>query len=156
MNKAIEIQSPDEVIVPEGYIIIFLAGSIEMGVAERWQESLQDMLSDLPIVFLNPRRDSWDSTWEQSIDNPLFKEQVDWELDGIEMADRVVFYFDSNTSSPITMLELGINSRMNNSIVRCEKPFWRKGNVDILCDRFSIPKVKDLDEMANYIKNKLK
>ena len=45
------------------------------------------------IIFLNPRRDKWDSSWEQSITNPEFKLQVDWELDGLEMADLIIIFF---------------------------------------------------------------
>ena len=32
---------------------------------------------DLPVAVLNPRRDEWDASWEQSISNPLFRGQVD-------------------------------------------------------------------------------
>ncbi len=61
---------------------IFLAGSIENGTAEDWQENVTNRLSKIekPIVVFNPRRTSWDASWEQSIKNLLFKEQVDWEL----------------------------------------------------------------------------
>ena len=34
--KAQEIQSPNKVEVPEGYISVFLAGSIEPAKAENW------------------------------------------------------------------------------------------------------------------------
>lgn len=61
---------------------IFLAGSIENGTAEDWQENVTNRLSKIekPIVVFNPRRTKWDASWEQSIKNLLFKEQVDWEL----------------------------------------------------------------------------
>jgi hypothetical protein len=32
------------------------------------------------ILVLNPRREDWDSSWIQSIDNPQFREQVEWEI----------------------------------------------------------------------------
>lgn len=51
---------------------VFLAGSIEMGEAEDWQAQVVKELSDYTI--LNPRRGDWDSSWEQSINNPHFKE----------------------------------------------------------------------------------
>jgi hypothetical protein len=59
---------------------IFLAGSIEMGVAEQWQERVVAMLKDTPWTLLNPRRDDWDDSWEQQIDFEPFYEQVSWEL----------------------------------------------------------------------------
>ena len=63
---------------------VFLAGSIDMGSAEDWQAQFERFLSDLDVLILNPRRDEWDASWEQSITNPLFREQVEWELTGLE------------------------------------------------------------------------
>lgn len=41
---------------------VFLAGSIEMGQAEQWQERVVHALSDAgDLVILNPRRDDWGS-----------------------------------------------------------------------------------------------
>src|SRR5687768_8359461 len=72
---------------------VFLAGSIEMGAAEDWQTQFERSLSDLDVLIFNPRRDEWDSSWQQSIDNPLFREQVEWELDGLERATVIAMYF---------------------------------------------------------------
>jgi len=36
---------------------VFLAGSIEMGKAENWQEKIERELKDTDLVILNPRRD---------------------------------------------------------------------------------------------------
>jgi hypothetical protein len=56
--------------------IMFLAGSIEMGVAEDWQSRVATALADRDeLGLLNPRRGAWDASWEQSIDNPAFRER---------------------------------------------------------------------------------
>lgn len=125
---------------------IFLAGSIEMGVAENWQDRIVSVLSDRDIVFLNPRRESWDSTWKQSIDNPQFFEQVDWELDSLEKSSHILMYFDPNTKSPISLLELGLFARSYKLIVICPEGFWRKGNVDVVCKRYGVKQLNSLDE----------
>lgn len=110
---------------------------------------MADAMQDLPVVLLNPRRDDWDSTWEQSAKNPQFREQVLWELDSLDMADLVVFYFDPNTKSPVTMLELGymIGDAKWHVIVCCPPSFWRKGNIDIMCEKYHVPVVETLDEL---------
>lgn len=131
------VTSPNKIEDAENYNI-FLAGSIEMGSAENWQQELIELLSKYKdINILNPRRDVWDATWKQSINNPSFKEQVNWELDGIEIADLVIFYFDPATKSPITMLELGMVLGQGDTdvIIYCPEGFWRKGNIEVLCDR---------------------
>lgn len=133
---------------------IFLAGSIEMGMAEDWQKRVVNSLKDVNCTILNPRRDVWDKTWVQSKDNPKFREQVEWELDGIESANAVFFYFDPNTKSPITLMELGLVAGSNTQFcyVCCPEGFWRKGNVDIVCERNDITMFESLDVAIEYIK----
>jgi len=59
---------------------VFLAGSIEMGVAEHWQDEVaQELLKlELPhdkrLVIANPRRKDWDSSWKQDINDAKFFE----------------------------------------------------------------------------------
>src|SRR3990167_916161 len=120
------------------YPTVFLAGSIEMGVAENWQEMIDRELPREVIIF-NPRRDDWDSSWVQSIDNPQFKEQVEWELDALDEADIIALYFDPTTKSPISLLELGLYANTKKIVVCCPDGFWRKGNVEIVCERYDIP-----------------
>lgn len=75
---------------------IFLAGSIEMDKAIDWQNHCENQMGDDYNVF-NPRRESWDSSWRQSIDNPHFKEQVEWELYALEQADIIILFFAKGT-----------------------------------------------------------
>lgn len=145
----IEIKAPNA--VPQqadGCIRVFLAGSIEMGKAVDWQTRFTEAVADIKdLIVLNPRRDDWDSGWEQSINNPQFKRQVDWELDNIEDVDWAVFYFDPATMSPITLMELGTRSWPTRTIVCCPKDFWRRGNVEIFCARQAHPLVDTLEEL---------
>jgi hypothetical protein len=55
-----------------------------MGAAHDWQTELANVLAQRRVTILNPRRTDWDATWRQSIDEPRFREQVEWELDGLE------------------------------------------------------------------------
>jgi len=151
MNKSIEIQAPNELITKNGYISVFLGGSIEMGKAEDWQKLLIKALSDKQIIFLNPRRNDWDSTWEQTITNPEFKLQVTWELTALEFSDIIVMYFDPNTKSPISLLELGLHAKSKKLIVFCPEGFWRKGNVDIVCEKYGITQVESVDELIKTL-----
>src|SRR5690349_11670139 len=82
---------------------VFLAGSIEMGEAIDWQAHVTHALADLEVTILNPRRDAWDASWEQTMQNPLFHEQVTWELAAQEQATLIVMYFAPTTRAPITL-----------------------------------------------------
>ena len=136
---------------------IFLAGSIEMGKAENWQEKIVNTFNK-SCLFFNPRRDDWDSSWEQKIENVQFNEQVTWELNALDSSDIIVMYFDPNTKSPISLLELGLYAASGKMIVCCPEGFWRKGNVDIVCKRYKVPTVETIEDLISnwdYLINKL-
>jgi len=140
-----EVKAPSR---PEFDIRIFLAGSIELGKAEQWQERIVSAMSDVSnLVILNPRRDDWDGSWEQRADNPQFFEQVSWELDMLDAADIVVMYLAPDTKSPISLLELGLYARSGKLKVCCPTGFWRRGNVEMVCNRYQIPLFENLDAL---------
>jgi Nucleoside 2-deoxyribosyltransferase like len=131
---------------------VFLAGSIEMDDAPRWQDQLIAAVADTDLVVLNPRRDTWRSEWEQRIGCAPFRDQVEWELEGLERADMVTFYFAPNTKSPISLFELGLLARSGRAIVCCPAGFWRLGNVEVVCARYTIPLVDSLDALAERLR----
>lgn len=135
---------------------IFLMGSIEMGAAENWQEKITPKLLNCGYNVLNPRRDDWDSSWKQSINNPEFYKQVNWEISGLNRASAVLVYFDPNTKSPITLLELGYllgDKGRRGVIVVCPDGFWRKGNVEIVCERGNFLLLDSLDDAITLLES---
>ena len=126
---------------------MFLAGSIEMGLAERWQDRFEAALSQVDVTILNPRRAAWDTSWAQSIDNPEFRAQVEWELAAQERASLIAMYFAPATKAPITLLELGLFARSGRLVVCCPDGYWRKGNVEVVCARYGVPLVADLEAL---------
>ncbi|KAF7348453.1 hypothetical protein MVEN_01362300 [Mycena venus] len=107
---------------------IFLAGSIEMGAAEDWQTSASD---------------------------PQFREQVEWELDQLERCDVIAMYLDPNTKAPISLLELGLFAQTSKMVVCCPDGFYRKGNVEIVCERANVPLVQNLNQLIDKVIEKL-
>lgn len=134
---------------------IFLGGSIEMGNVEDWQKEISDRISTClnPDIFciLNPRRKSWDSSWEQSKDNPLFRGQVEWELEGLEKAKSIIMYMHPDTKAPISLMELGLFARSGKLLVVCPDGYWRKGNVDIVCERYGVLQFKTVNAAVDHI-----
>ena len=151
----IEIKAPEYSNVDSNLQSFFLAGSIEMGKAEPWQERLVKEFSNSDIVFYNPRRPDWDSSWKQDpTPGTQFYEQVTWELNHIEKSDLVVFYFDPKTQSPITLLELGyvLGRRDKDLIVCCPDGYFRKGNVVITCAREGVDVLNSFEELVIAMK----
>lgn len=129
----------------------FLAGSIEMGVSIDWQKDMESFLSDNGYVVFNPRRDDWDSSWEQKFENPQFYQQVSWELNALDVADHILLYLVPGTKSPISLLELGLYAESRKIFVVCPEGFWRKGNVDMVCNRYDIPLFESLDAFKKHV-----
>ena len=147
--------------IPETYIeeplTLFLAGSIEMDKASNWQAQIISEMEAYPVAIWNPRREKWDPTWLQEIDNPEFAEQVNWELDHIEHATITFMYLEPGTMSPISLMELGLLAGLDRRedrcvIVVCPPGFWRRGNVQIICDRHDFICAESLEEGVQILK----
>lgn len=135
--------------------LIFLAGSIEMGTAIDWQDEISKKIDRPDRIILNPRREDWDDTWKQDISDPKFREQVEWELKGIEDASLTVFFFHPKTKSPISLLELGLAAPLGACIVCCPTGFWRKGNVDIICAKYKLKTVDKYEDLGKTVEDYL-
>lgn len=130
---------------------VFLAGSIEMGVAEDWQSTIGEWFLSMGWNVFNPRRTDWDSSWIQSYENPQFNQQVSWELNALDKSDVILMYLDPNTKSPISLLELGLHATSKKLYVVCPDGFYRKGNVEMVCSVYDIPLFNTLEEFKNYL-----
>jgi hypothetical protein len=142
--------------------IVFLGGVIDQGAAPNWQKTIVEALAPYDdVLILNPRRDSWDSTWEQSVENGLFREQVNWELDGQEAASINVYVFAPDADSaltseaPITLMELGLFIKAADTFIVCPTGYYRKGNVDIVAERYHVPVFDTLDQLIAALHRRL-
>ena len=109
----------------------------------------------MDILILNPRRLAWDKSWEQSITNPLFTEQVEWELDGLDHATYIAMFLSAQSKAPISLLELGLYAKSNRLLIACEPNFWRRGNVEVVSNRYNIPLFSSLDELIMALRERL-
>ncbi len=169
----IEIKPPALLLKEKGSYSIFLAGSISTGKtdkpdgqAEEWQKKITDAIKSMPkaaisnVHIYNPRRDEWDPSWEMSIDDKEFADQVEWELEHLEAANLIVMYLQPGTLSPISLMELGLYAKdvyaiRKDMIVLCPEGFHRKGNVDVMCMYFDITIAKDMDDLIKKIKARI-
>ncbi|KAF2033770.1 hypothetical protein EK21DRAFT_30374, partial [Setomelanomma holmii] len=131
---------------------VFTAGSIEMGAAVQWQERLVTHVCDLPITVCNPRRGTWDPNVDVKSSDPDFRDQVEWELEALQEATVICFFFDQDTLSPVTMLELGLQAKSRKVIMCCGEKFWRSGNVDMVCNLYNIPWVRTFEQLVPAVR----
>jgi Nucleoside 2-deoxyribosyltransferase like len=149
----LQITAPSKWIKDTKLKYLFLAGTIEMGASENWQSKAVARLENLAIVLLNPRRLNWDLSIRPEADEPLFREQVEWELDALERADHIFMYFLPGSKSPITLLEFGLFARSGRLTVCCPDGFWRRGNVLLTCERFRVPVIDSLYELPGLLES---
>lgn len=158
ITSAALVKAPDAY-PKEGYKI-FLGGVIDMGQGEPWHETVIDALKNYNVVIISPKRDDWDSSWEQSLENDQFVEQVEWELEAQESSDLRLYVFATSekeakkSKAPVTLMELGLHAS-ENAIVCCPDGYWRKGNVDVVCRWFNIPVYLTLDDLLTDLKTTL-
>lgn len=152
------IKAPEEFDpLTETGISIFLAGSIEMNKADNWQARVEERFSKYEnVTLLNPRRDDWDITQKPSADNPYFEEQVIWEMENLSAVSYIFMYFDPNTISPISLLELGAHCEDGKMLVCCPDGYFRKGNVEIFCDYHLILFYDNLSDALDYLEQRIK
>ena len=146
--------------------ILFLAGSIEQGAAPNWQleatRHYQTRFQNEDLVVVNPRRENWDSSLEQKFENREFNWQVSFELDHLEKADAVVMWLHPGTLSPISLFEFGLLAGwtsmggLNKLVIGCPDGFWRKGNVEVVTNRYRIQLVSTLEETLQEGENILR
>ena len=152
---AIVVEAPHD--IPGSWIApsVFLAGSIECGSAINWQIIFQRELESEEVILLNPRRRNWDNSWKQEIQDKDFFQQVCWELEMLEKANIIAMYFDPETKSPVSLLELGLFARSGKLHLCCPAGYWRKGNVDIVSNKFGIPSYDTLSQLIEAVRAEL-
>ena len=131
-----------------GWITVFLAGTIDNGNSEDWQQTVAGKLAekDRRYLLYNPRQEEWHPEREGEMDY-----QVNWELEHMEKADYILMVFLPGSQSPITLLELGLHARSNKLLVVCTPGFYRYDNVRFTCDRYGVPVYGSLDEAVEAL-----
>ena len=131
-----------------GWTTVFLAGTIDNGNSEDWQQSVAGMLAgkDRRYLLYNPRQEKWHPEREGEMDY-----QVNWELEHMEKADYILMVFLPGSQSPITLLELGLHARSGKLLVVCTPGFYRYDNIRITCARYGVPVFGSLDEAVEAL-----
>ena len=126
-----------------GWSTVFLAGTIDNGNSEDWQQTVAAKLAgrDRRYLLYNPRQEDWHPEREGEMDY-----QVNWELEHMEKADHILMVFLDGSQSPITLLELGLHARSGKLLVVCTPGFYRYDNVRITCARYGVPVYGSIDE----------
>lgn len=147
----VETPESDESTINASTTTIFLAGSIEMGKASRWQEDtakrIAERWSGNEIVFWNPRR-------KGEFTKDMEREQILWEQRRLLSCDYIFMVIDPHTKSPISLLEFGEFIASGKMFVVCEKSFYRYHNLVITADMYGQKIYETIDEAISMLLTK--
>jgi len=143
---------------------VFLAGTVDSGKAKNWQKDIikkinkitsKDMEYYKNLIILNPRRDDIKhDSWKISLENEAFVEQVRWEQSFLEWSSMIVFNFEPESISAVSLMEFGMYSASGKVFVHCSEQFPRKGYVDYVCAERGIPQTGKLEGLVDFILDK--
>lgn len=139
-------------------IRVFLAGTIEQGNSRDWQKIAFDkIMYNENIAIISPRRDDWDAKWVQKISNNDFVTQVLWEQEAIKRATHVLFNFEPETISLISMGEFFQCIALNkNMVVCCPEEYRGYGNISVMCAANNVSLYHTLDQATDHLNTLLK
>ena len=70
-------------------------------------------------------------------------------------ASVIALWFVPESRAPISLLELGLSARSGKVVVGCPDGFWRKGNVEVVCERFGIPLLADFNSFVAAVRARI-
>jgi hypothetical protein len=150
------IQCPEEVILLPSEKSLFLGGGISN--CPNWQEefvqSIMYLRNVLPLAIVNPRREDFDVS-----DPSMSVRQIQWEFDALNRCDWVLFWFPKETLCPITLYELGAQTKGNKKLFVGTHPLYQRAldvEVQLSLARPEIVVRHSLEELVEDVVNALK
>lgn len=114
-----------------------------MGMAEDWQSRVIKSLNNIPdLILFNPRR---------SFSPALLDEQVNWELDALESADKIFMWLPDDSKAPISLFEAGLFWWSGKLILGAGPGFYRRRNLEITAARFGMLVFSDLQSQTRHL-----
>ena len=135
--------------IPRDKKKLFLAGSIDLHIGGNWRGEVAAQLKE-QFYFFDPT-----SLNHAILDQKGWDEHVEWELLAMEMADFILLHFLPDAKSPISLIEIGLNTREGKLIVVCPKTFYKCEYVQMLCLHYSVPLYLTLDLGIHHIQKML-
>lgn len=127
---------------------VFLAGSIDLKLKGNWRNKLIDIVGN-KVHFIDPTISNHDE-----LDDNQMKKHINWELDALNLADKVFLNFLPDSKSPISLIELGLYVRTPKLIVVCPDEFYQSRYIKTLCEKYKVTIFNDFNQAIKYIKKK--
>ena len=131
----------------ENIYTLFLAGAIDMGRAENWQQAvIAGLESRDDLIILNPRRVAFNNMSPELAD-----EQMLWEFDALERANTVFMWFPGNSTAHTSFFEAGFYWQSGKLFVGADPQYHRYRYLQLMADRYRIELHSSLSMMIDRL-----
>lgn len=124
----------------------FLAGSMDFNESNSWRQKIMQEMKHL-VHFLDPTRIE-----HNDFSDSQMKEHIEWELDALNISDKIILNFKEDSKSPISLLELGMYVKSSKLVVVCPSKFYQRRYINVLCNKYNTPFFDSFDEAIEYLK----
>ena len=122
---------------------VFLAGSMPAQKDTNWRHEAINKLGD-GYHFFDPTNPDHDT-----LNDEQMRAHIKWELDALKLSDYVVLNFLPDSTSPISLVELGLYMASEKLLVICPQEFYKWRYIDTLCKEYGTPIFQNLDAAFN-------
>ena len=164
INPNLVVLGVSEMLTPElqGYLKIFLSGSIAFSPKADWQQKFINAMTrltdptngdprfnDKQFVVINPKAPLQNP--EMSLANQEFTQKTQWELQMYQQADAIFCNFLKKSVNPIAFNGLLYNALSQKVIVRCPAEYQFYPYINLVCLNSGIPLLGDSGTAVDVI-----
>ncbi|CAL2083375.1 nucleoside 2-deoxyribosyltransferase domain-containing protein [Tenacibaculum sp. 190524A02b] len=125
------------------YQYYFLAGSIDYQSKTPWRKTIIEK-SSKRIHFFDPTNKN-----HHNLSDTEMKNQIEWELNTLELSDKIILNFLGYSKSPISLVEMGLYAQSGKLIIICPPEFYQNRYMYPLASKYNIPLFKNLCEFLD-------
>ena len=126
---------------------VFLAGSIDLELEGNWRNEIVEELKD-DYHFFDPTRKE-----HNQMGNFEMQDHIKWELDALNMSNKILLNFLPDSKSPVSLIELGLYMMSSKLIVVCPKSFYKRRYIKTLCQKYNTELFRNLTEATFHLKH---
>lgn len=119
--------------------VISLTGPISSKRERCWQLPVAEDLRARGFQVRTPLEKRWLSEWLEHTGEPVFQRNVASNFQDLDESDEILMHFTEDSLAPTSLLQFGRYVHSGKLTVSCERGFWRRGNLEIMCGLYGVP-----------------
>lgn len=135
------------------HVKVFLAGGMDTNwrskIVNDWATLTKNNNNVGRVLFVDPTRHDWDSSWTTKYNDSKFYQQTKWEMATMRHCDYIIVHLTKGSQAPISLVEMAMH--FDKVLLVKEEGFWKEGYVDIMCEEYGIAQFESLDKVLEFL-----